>query len=249
MLDNALIALIISTLQTGMATVGQSSVAIKQSFQPTQQSANSVPTVYLAKIADRMIGYPYVTSVANQPLSANFTGSISGQTLNVSAVTSGTIAVGQFLYGAGIPSGIIIAALGSGTGGVGTYTLSSELNVASETMKCLPSNMVHTEITQFETTFQFSALATQNPANTSQLTAADILNYARYVLQSQPSIATLEAQGVGVYNINQVRNPAFMDDRDNFEYSPSFDVTFTHKQIIITATPAVLTEIVQILPV
>lgn len=249
MLDNALIALLITTLNTGLASIGQSSILVKQANQPTQQGANSAPTVYLSKIADRMYGYPLVVDIANVPLQAAFTGSVSGQTLNVSAVASGTLAVGQFVFGPGIPDFTIIAALGSGTGGAGTYTLNNEAYVASETMTALPAVMVHTETTQFETTFQFSALATQNPSNTTQLTAADILNYARYALQSMPSIATLEAQGVGVYNVSAVRNPAFEDDRDNFEYSPLFDVTFTHKQIIITSTPAVLTDEFQILPV
>lgn len=249
MLDNPLIALIISTLNAGMASIGQSSIAVKQSFQPTQQGANSAPTIYLNKVADRQYGFPERQDIKNQPLSSVFTGSISGQTLNVSAVITGTLAVGQFLFGPGIPGNTIITAFGTGTGGAGTYQLSTDSQVASETITGYPASMVHIETTQFETTFQFSALSIQNPANTTQLTAADILNYARYVLQSQPTIATLESSGVGVLNVREVHNPAFMDDRDNFEYSPSFDVTFTHKQIIITGTPALQTEIVQIIPV
>ncbi|NBQ32732.1 MAG: hypothetical protein EBU21_12410 [Proteobacteria bacterium] len=53
---------------------------------------------------------------------ALFTGSVSGTTLTVSAVTSGAITVGQTLYGLGVPDGLTVTALGSGTGSTGTYT-------------------------------------------------------------------------------------------------------------------------------
>jgi hypothetical protein len=55
--------------------------------------------------------------------SASFTGTISGTTLTVSAVASGTIAVGQQLSGNGLTPNTIITALGTGAGGTGTYTI------------------------------------------------------------------------------------------------------------------------------
>ena len=68
------------------------------------------------------------------PNSAVFTGSISGTTLTVSSVTSGTIAVGQALFGIGIAQETVITALGTGTGGVGTYTINISHTIASERM-------------------------------------------------------------------------------------------------------------------
>src|SRR5207247_105232 len=62
------------------------------------------------------------------------TGSISGTTLTVTAVTSGTLYVGEHIYGTGISAGQRITALGTGTGGVGTYTVSSAQTIASETV-------------------------------------------------------------------------------------------------------------------
>ena len=59
------------------------------------------------------------------------TGSISGTTLTVTAVTSGSLAVGRPVTGTGIAAGTRITALGTGTGGVGTYTVSSSQTVAS----------------------------------------------------------------------------------------------------------------------
>ena len=45
-------------------------------------------------------------------------------TLTVTAVTSGTIQVGMFIAGTGIPVGAYVVSFGTGTGGVGTYILS-----------------------------------------------------------------------------------------------------------------------------
>ncbi len=77
--------------------------------------------------------------------SAVVTGSITGNILDVTAVTSGTLAVGQSLSGIGI-SGTTISALGTGTGGVGTYTLNKTYAapVASTTVSADNSvTMVH----------------------------------------------------------------------------------------------------------
>jgi hypothetical protein len=68
-----------------------------------------------------------------------FTGSIatasSITTLTVSAITSGSLSVGETIIGAGILDNTVITALGSGTGGVGTYILNPVAQiVSSETM-------------------------------------------------------------------------------------------------------------------
>jgi hypothetical protein len=63
-----------------------------------------------------------------------FTGSISGTTLTVSNVASGTLQVGQTLYGPGIAAGTTITAVGTGTGGTGTYTVSVSQTVSSASL-------------------------------------------------------------------------------------------------------------------
>jgi len=65
---------------------------------------------------------------------ASFTGSISGTTLTVTAVASGTVTVGQVLSGTGITSGTLITALGTGTGGNGTYTVQTSQTASSTTI-------------------------------------------------------------------------------------------------------------------
>jgi hypothetical protein len=60
------------------------------------------------------------------PLACSFTATISGTTMTVSAVASGTLAVGQTVANVlGITARI--SALGTGTGGVGTYTLDRDI--------------------------------------------------------------------------------------------------------------------------
>ena len=65
---------------------------------------------------------------------AVFTGSISGTTMTVTAVTSGTIKVGSGVTGTGVFVPTYITALGTGTGGIGTYIVDASQTVASTTL-------------------------------------------------------------------------------------------------------------------
>jgi hypothetical protein len=67
------------------------------------------------------------------------TGSISGTTLTVTAVSSGTLAVGAYITGTGITAGTNITGLGTGTGGTGTYTVSASQTVSSTTITRQPA--------------------------------------------------------------------------------------------------------------
>lgn len=61
----------------------------------------------------------------SDPSSAIFTASISSTTMTVTELFSGTIAVGQQVFGVGVEQETVITALGTGTGGAGTYTVSN----------------------------------------------------------------------------------------------------------------------------
>lgn len=67
-----------------------------------------------------------------------FTGSISGNILTVTAITSGAIAIGQTLTGTGITNGTKIVAFQTGAGGnineAGTYTVNISQTVSSTTI-------------------------------------------------------------------------------------------------------------------
>lgn len=70
----------------------------------------------------------------SSPATAVFTGSISGTTLSVTGITNGTIAAGQSLLGVGVTAETVITALGSGSGGLGTYTINLSQTVTSRQM-------------------------------------------------------------------------------------------------------------------
>lgn len=249
MLDNQLLQLVIPLIQNGMTALGYT-VPVLQSFQPTQQGVNTNPAFYIQKIGgDVPVGYPYRPETPGQTSPASFTASIDGTILTVSAVASGTVGVCQALLGDGIPANTMITQPISGTGGAGTYRISAPLTILSESMQGIPQAMIHTEIQQYESIFQLNALATQDPADANAITASDYLNYARYILQSSPTIAALESSGVGIYKISPIRNPYFHDDRDLWEANPNFDFVLTHKQVIVSQTPILQSETFDIYPI
>lgn len=71
-------------------------------------------------------------------IGATFTGSISGNTLTVSNITQGAIALGMTLSGSGITAGTKIVGFNSGAGGnvnyAGTYTVNIPQTAASTTI-------------------------------------------------------------------------------------------------------------------
>ena len=82
------------------------------------------------------------TAIVNAFTGANsgavFTGSISGNVLNVTAVTSGTLAIGQTISGPGIVPGTTITGFVTGAGNAGTYSLGTAQTVASTTITAAP---------------------------------------------------------------------------------------------------------------
>jgi len=71
---------------------------------------------------------------------ATVTADITGTTMTVSAVSSGVLSVGQQVYGTGVSQLTRITALGTGTGGIGTYTVTPSQTVASTTIVTGPDN-------------------------------------------------------------------------------------------------------------
>jgi len=75
--------------------------------------------------------YRYTWRISN-PASAEFIGSVSGTTLNVTLMKSGTIAIGQQLFGSGVFAETVITALGTGSGGTGTYAINLTQTLPSQ---------------------------------------------------------------------------------------------------------------------
>lgn len=71
---------------------------------------------------------------SSDPSGAEFTGSIAGTTLTVTAVAYGEIEAGHMLTGMGVAAGTVIVGLGTGAGGAGTYTVNVSQTLSSRTL-------------------------------------------------------------------------------------------------------------------
>jgi hypothetical protein len=70
-----------------------------------------------------------------RPYTTTFTGSMSGTTLTVTVLGQGApIAVGMFVDGSSVTDGTYITAYGTGTGGIGTYTINQSVTASSTAM-------------------------------------------------------------------------------------------------------------------
>lgn len=80
---------------------------------------------------------------SNNTAGASFTGAVATNVLTVSAVASGTLAVGQTISDTTghLIEGTRIISLGTGSGGTGTYILNFSQTVASEAMKGAVANL------------------------------------------------------------------------------------------------------------
>ncbi len=99
--------------------------------------------------------------------------------------------------------------------------------------------LVHEESIWMQTSFQVNALAPQDPAQSDLLTASDLLNLSAIILQSDATRQTLQAHGIGIYRVQDIRQIYFVNDRQQFEASPSFDFTLTHRHVITSCAPVV----------
>jgi hypothetical protein len=113
------------THTVNLTTTGASPVTNTFSF--TTGAEGKIGTDYVAQVL-------YTGVIPISPTAATFTATISSDELNVTAVASGTIVVGQELFGTGVTAGTKVIAFGSGTGGVGTYKLSDTHSLNSRTM-------------------------------------------------------------------------------------------------------------------
>ena len=138
----------IDTATTRTLTVPNASGRIQVEGQPignTTPSTGAFTTLSAAPTSGSALTLTGGTITASAPVldatqtwnsgTAIFTGSTSGTVLTVTAVTSGTIAVGMELTSSGtITLGTQIIGLGTGTGGIGTYTISVSQSRSSATL-------------------------------------------------------------------------------------------------------------------
>lgn len=98
--------------------------------QILQRVRRSLPS---RRVARKVMASPPTLTVGTSPATkaADFTASISGTTMTVTAVASGSIVPGLSLFGNNVVPGTRIVSAGTGTGGTGTYTVFPSQTVAS----------------------------------------------------------------------------------------------------------------------
>jgi hypothetical protein len=164
------------------------------------------------------------------PPQAIFTGSVSGTTLTVTAVNSGTLYVGLTITGNNIPTDTIITSLGTGSGGNGTYTL----NTISKTIGSI--TFVSTTATLTTTTphnltsGQTITIAGASPSNyngtyTVAVTGPNTFNY------TMATAPATNATVVGAYSITVGSETMYAQQ---FTLIPATDGAFTGGGIVDT---------------
>jgi hypothetical protein len=155
------------------------------------------------------------------PASAVFTASTSGTTLTVTAITNGSIAAGQVLFGVGITQETVITALGTGTGGVGTYTINLSQTVASEQMNSATVGAVVTA-SMSGTTLTVSAVTS------GTLFIGQTVQGAGVTVQTIITALGTGTGGAGTYTINNSQTVASRTMYGlNWSVLPSTDGAFT----------------------
>lgn len=101
-------------------------------------------------------------------------------------------------------------------------------------------NFTHQEIQWWETTIQVSALSRARPEDyLTQPTALDIAKAASDILQGDKGLAAMAVERVRPLRVTNIRSMFFVNDSDQYEANPSFDITLSHVQTVIGSTPPV----------
>jgi len=157
----------------------------------------------------------------SSPSAAVFTGSISGTTLTVTAITNGTIAINQALFGINVTQATVITALGTGTGGIGTYTINQSQSVASTQMNSAAVGAVVTGAIS-GTTLTVSAVTS------GTLVVGQTIQGSTVTAQTIITALGTGTGGIGTYTVN---NSQTVTSRTlyglNWSVLPSTDGAFT----------------------
>lgn len=162
--------------------------------------------------------YDYQT---NNAFGAVVTGEIAGTTLTVTAVTRGVLGVGQTISGTGVTSGTTITALGTGTGGTGTYTVSASQAVASTAITGIAA------VTPGGSTNSFTTEEVMIIVEPLTATSARVDVYIDDIFAMQKTITGLPANcyAVAGVRVSAVGSASVSRISGLAVYSKSFDVT------------------------
>jgi hypothetical protein len=144
---------------------------------------------------------------------ASGTAAVAGSTMTVSGTgISGTLAIGQIVTMAGLSANTYITALGTGTGGAGTYTLSSTATIAAGTS--FSSSIVYTGVKiglnlqgrsfSFDTATKAPSITLGYAQRDIQTSASASNSYSTFYLQFPPKTIARPNQNMITVTINNV---------------------------------------------
>ena len=90
-----------------------------------------------------------------------------------------------------------------------------------------------------ETTFLISTLVRQSPRRPTSQTASDILYQVSEILQSDVTIAFFNTQGVGLGRVIDLPMLYFIDDKEQYEAQPNFEINLYHDRVTTRVTPPI----------
>ena len=98
-------------------------------------SNSTMMVPYITEIIFNLVNNTYQYTIGNGgTIGGSVTGAISGTTLTISAVSTGDVALGQYITGSGVTAGTQIVQFLTGAGGLGTYKVNTSQTVASTTL-------------------------------------------------------------------------------------------------------------------
>jgi hypothetical protein len=139
----------------------------------------------------------------SQPDAAAFVGSISGLTLTVTSVSEGSLKIGQAIYGFGITIPTVITALGTGTGGAGTYTINNAFTIGSQSFNANEAGFVATGSIS-GTTLSISAITGSVSAGQTIIGGAIVGNTIVTALGEGTVLSTTIATAGTGYAVNDI---------------------------------------------
>lgn len=89
-----------------------------------------------------------------------------------------------------------------------------------------------------ETTIQFS-VTRPSSVKPADLTHGDILNRIRGVVQSRAFMRAILPAGASVLRVPEIRNVPYLNDLDEWEEGPAFDLIIKHSDVFVNSVPQI----------
>lgn len=87
---------------------------------------------------------------------------------------------------------------------------------------------------------QISALKTRKITDTVQtITSSDVLEQLKAYFLNPNNLKTLKDLGYLIFQPSEIQSPEFINDSDNFEFMPFFNVSFILNQTLISSQTAI----------